>query len=181
MSAVLRSALLALVLTLSACGSPESPQGESQAGVDVCRLLKADEVAALAGHELDVGDTVAMGDGVRQCRWPARGRAELIVQVMPGGRGGVRRAAAVGEGFLVLDAAGAGAPAAVSFLNPAAGSGLSSYVGILAADAGQHVVRMVPLGLDVVYESERYQQLLQLTRTLAARMQSGEAAAGPKS
>lgn len=181
MSAALRFPLIALVLALSGCGNPESPQGESQAGVDVCRLLKAEEVAAIAGHDLDAGETVAMGDGVRQCRWPARGRAELIVQVMPGGRGGVHRAAAVGEGFLVLDAAGAGAPAAVSFLNPAPGSGLSSYVGILAADAGPHIVRVVPLGLDVVYESDRYDQLLQLARTLASRMQSGEVPASPKS
>ena len=162
---------------LLACGNQESPPVDEMAGrgADACQVLRQQEVDDLAGHALGTGRAQSLGNGIRQCGWPAQGVPELIVQLLPRGGGGVRAAAAVGEGFLVLDVPGMDTAAAVSVLNPGNGSGLSAHVGILALAAGDRILRIAPLKLDIVRNSEQYKALLGLAKTASSRLRQTDA------
>src|ERR1051325_1873652 len=91
---------IVLSFVLLACGNQESPPVDETAarGADTCQVLRQQEVDDLAGHALGPGRAQSLADGVRQCGWPAQGVPELIVQLLPRGRGRVQAAATVGEG-----------------------------------------------------------------------------------
>ena len=167
-----------VVFALWACGNQESPPVDPAAfgvhGVDMCQVLHQQEVDDLLQHAAGSGRSQTLGSGIRQCAWPSQGVPELVLQLVPSGRGGVQTAAAVGEGFLVLDVPDMGTAAAVSVLNAAVGSGLEANVGILALAVGNQILRIAPLKLSIARDSERYQALLVLGKAVTSRLRDAE-------
>jgi hypothetical protein len=166
------------VFALVACGNQESLPADQVAfgahSADLCLALNQKEVDDLLQHDAGSGRSQTLENGIRQCAWPAQGVPELIVQLVPSERGGVQAAAAVGEGFLVLDVPDMGTEAAVSVLNPAAGSGLEPNVGIFALAVGNRILRIAPLKLGIVRDSDRYQALLMLGKSVSSRLRDAE-------
>lgn len=166
--------LFMMLSVLSACDNSNDKAFEGAGenknkAVDSCNLLMQEEIDSLFAESPGPGGSNSPAPHIQGCVWPAEGLSSLILQVLPAAAN-VRKSIDLGEGYRVIDVEGLSGQAAAAFQQGNPKHGTTAGLAIIGIVAGDYMVTLSPVRLDIKEGSPQFELLKQLVDNAVQRL-----------